>query len=79
MPDIQVRTFVTNFESIFISHLQSGNRAVGTEEQGEIAPLDCGQNISKTFTFKSSRDYCLPTYILRPSYGPASQSAHRQF
>ena len=49
MPDIQVRTFtfVTNFESIFISHLQSGNRAVGTEEQGAIAPLDCGQNISK--------------------------------
>ena len=38
MPDIQVRTFVTNFESIFISHLQSCNRAVGTEEQGGNSP-----------------------------------------
>ena len=38
MPDIQVRTFVTNFESIFISHLQSGNRAVGCKEQGDNSP-----------------------------------------
>ena len=38
MPNIQVHTFVTNFESIFISHLQSGNRAVGCKEQGDNSP-----------------------------------------
>ena len=77
-PDIQVRTFVSNFESIFISHLQSGNRAVGTEEQGVVAPLDCDQNISKNL-YLQKLNRVLPAHLyfqtfLRPCFLKRSPS-----